>query len=242
MVYMGSKNRLAKYLVPIIQNYITEDTRGYLEPFVGGANMIDKIQCNNKIGCDIHKPLIALLNKAKDDSESLPTNITKEEYEDVKNNKESYEDWYVGLVGFCATFSGKYFQGYAKANDKRNRQLEMINNLKKQSPNLKNIEFKCCDFLDLPKEDIKGYVIYCDPPYKTNAKYGHTKPFPYEEFYEWCKEMSKNNVVLISEYNMPNEFTCIWEKETRVSFNSVKNSSEENKNRIERLYTYKITK
>lgn len=114
MVYMGSKNRLAKYLVPIIQNYITEDTRGYLEPFVGGANMIDKIQCNNKIGCDIHKPLIALLNKAKDDSESLPTNITKEEYEDVKNNKESYEDWYVGLVGFCATFSGSIFKGMQK--------------------------------------------------------------------------------------------------------------------------------
>lgn len=135
MVYMGSKNRLAKCLVPIIQNYITEDTRGYLEPFVGGANMIDKIQCNNKIGCDIHKPLIALLNKAKDDSESLPTNITKEEYEDVKNNKESYEDWYVGLVGFCSSFGAKYFGGYAKANDKRNRQLEMINNLKKQSPN-----------------------------------------------------------------------------------------------------------
>lgn len=58
MVYMGSKNRLAKCLVPIIQSYITEDTRGYLEPFVGGANMIDKIQCNNKIGCDIHKLLI----------------------------------------------------------------------------------------------------------------------------------------------------------------------------------------
>ena len=45
---MGSKNRLSKYLAPIIQSYITDETKGYLEPFVGGANMIDKIKCNNR--------------------------------------------------------------------------------------------------------------------------------------------------------------------------------------------------
>lgn len=44
MQYMGSKNRIAKELIPIIESYITSDTKGYLEPFVGGANMIDKIK------------------------------------------------------------------------------------------------------------------------------------------------------------------------------------------------------
>ena len=44
MKYVGSKNRISKELAPIIQSYITEDTKGYLEPFVGGANMIDKIK------------------------------------------------------------------------------------------------------------------------------------------------------------------------------------------------------
>ena len=65
MKYVESKNRIAKELTPIIQSYITDETKGYLEPFVGGANMIDKIEHHNKIGCDIHKELIALLNKAK---------------------------------------------------------------------------------------------------------------------------------------------------------------------------------
>ena len=46
MKYVGSKNRLAKELAPIIQSYITDDTKGYLEPFVGGANIIDKIKPN----------------------------------------------------------------------------------------------------------------------------------------------------------------------------------------------------
>ena len=63
MRYVGSKNKISRELAPIIQSYITEETNGYLEPFVGGANMIDKIKCKNKIGCDIHKELIALLKK-----------------------------------------------------------------------------------------------------------------------------------------------------------------------------------
>ena len=115
MWYVGSKNKIKKDLVKIIQSYITEDTKGYLEPFVGGANIIDKINCNNKIGCDIHKQLIALLQKAQNQPNDIPDIITEEEYIAVKNNKSNYEDWYVGLVGFCATFGAKYFGGYARS-------------------------------------------------------------------------------------------------------------------------------
>ena len=42
MVYMGSKNRIAKELLPIITANLTND-RYYIEPFVGGCNMIDKV-------------------------------------------------------------------------------------------------------------------------------------------------------------------------------------------------------
>ena len=58
---MGSKNRLAKDLAPIIQKYIDSGCKGYLEPFVGGANMIDKINCNVKVGCDNNRYLIAII-------------------------------------------------------------------------------------------------------------------------------------------------------------------------------------
>ena len=238
MWYMGSKNRISKELVPIIQSYITEDTRGYLEPFVGGANIIDKIKCNNKIGCDIHKQLIALLNKAKDNIDDIPDIISYETYEEVKNNKEKYEDWYVGLVGFCASFGARYFEGYARAkrNDNSGKISEKaIRNLKKQAPLLKDIELKCCNFLDLPKDKIKGYVIYCDIPYKGTTKY-KTEPFPYEEFYIWANEMAKYNTVLVSEYNMPSNFKCIWGKDTKVNFDSNRTSMNENYKRTEKLF------
>ena len=46
---MGSKSRIAKHIVPIIQRYIDENNiKKYYEPFVGGANIIDKIDCPKK--------------------------------------------------------------------------------------------------------------------------------------------------------------------------------------------------
>ena len=241
MKYVGSKNRLAKELTPIIQSYITDDTKGYLEPFVGGANMIDKISCNNKFGCDIHEELIELLKYIQNTNNVLPTKITEEEYNKVKLNKDKYEKWYIGFVGFCATFGAKYFGGYARGfkEDKitpRDIPAESIRNIEKQRKNLQNIKFKCCSYDEINK-NIKDFVIYCDPPYKGTLKY--TTDFDYDKFYKWCKEMSKNNIVLISEYWMPEEFECIWEKKTTVRIDSNKKSKDKKMERTEKLFIYR---
>ena len=239
MRYMGSKNRLSKELVPIINSYITTGTKGYIEPFVGGANIIDKINCKNKIGYDIHKELIALLNYVKNNPEEIPEVIYEDEYKNVKSNKEKYEDWYVGLVGFCASFGAKYFGGYARdSKDDTNGKWSRgaIKNIKKQSSNLKNIKFQCKDFREI--NNLNGYVIYCDPPYRNTTKY-KTETFPYEEFYDWCRQMSKDNTVLISEYWMPDDFECIWEKESKVNFDSNRNPNDDKNKRIEKLFIIK---
>lgn len=41
MKYMGSKNRLAKEIMPIMLK--ERGQRTWVEPFVGGGNMIDKV-------------------------------------------------------------------------------------------------------------------------------------------------------------------------------------------------------
>jgi len=169
MQYVGSKNKLSKELAPIIQSYITKDTKGYLEPFVGGANMIDKIQCSNKIGCDIHEELIELLKYAQEYHYLLPETITEDTYKDVKNNKEKYEKWYVGLVGFCGSFGARYFEGFARRYNKDRTLFDVprqaINSLRRQSnlEQFKNVKFIHSNFLDLPINKINNYIIYCDP-------------------------------------------------------------------------------
>jgi site-specific DNA-adenine methylase len=241
MKYVGSKNKLSKELAPIIQSYITKDTKGYLEPFVGGANMIDKIQCKKRIGCDIHEELIELLKYTQQYSHLLPERVLEDTYNEVKNNKEKYEKWFVGLVGFTAGFGAKYFGGHArnsKDDNTGNKSATAIRGLKKQAPNLEGIDFRRTSFIDLPKDKIKDYVIYCDIPYRGTTKY-KTEKFPYEEFYQWVKDISIHNIVLISEYNMPEEFECIWAKETKVNFDSNRTAGDKDNIRIEKLFTYK---
>lgn len=44
MVYQGSKSRLAKHIVPILQNIInTQQITTYIEPFVGGQILLIKL-------------------------------------------------------------------------------------------------------------------------------------------------------------------------------------------------------
>lgn len=239
MKYVGSKNRLSKELAPIIQSYITDETVAYIEPFVGGANMIDKIKHHNKIGSDLHKELIALLKYTRDNSELLPTTISEEEYLHVKHNKQEYEAWYVGLVGFCATFGAKYFGGYARGYKPdgvtpRDHSNEGIRNLQKQSPNIQGITFECKSFQDYKPSDYKNCVFYLDPPYRKTLAYS-TGDFPYEEFDKWAIELAKNNTVLISEYQMSEDnFDCIWSKEVKVAISG--QGDIKNKKRVEKLF------
>ena len=237
MRYVGSKNRLSKELTPIIQSYITDDTVAYIEPFVGGANMIDKIKHHNKIGSDAHKELIALLIFARDNVDKLPEKILSSEYNEVKKNKDNYESYYLGLVGFCASFGAKYFGGYArdsKDDESGKWSRGAINNLKKQSPNIQDVDFKVASFLDYKPSDYKNCVFYLDPPYRNTLQYS-TGGFPYEEFDKWAIELAKNNTVLISEYNMPeNNFKCIWSKDVKVGVSG--QGDIKNKARVEKLF------
>lgn len=239
MRYVGSKNRLSKELAPIIQSYITDETVAYIEPFVGGANMIDKIKHHNKIGSDLHKELIALHNYNKNNSKSLPKTISEEEYNRVKNNKEQYEDWYVGLVGFCATFGAKYFGGYARGYNvdgviPRDHPNEGIRNLQNQSQNIQDITFECKSFSEYKPKEYKNCVFYLDPPYRHTLSYS-TGGFKYDEFDKWAIELAKNNTVLISEYELPEDkFECIWSKHVKVGISG--QGDIKNKKRVEKLF------
>lgn len=57
--YMGSKSRISKDIVSIIQKYIDDnEITSYIEPFCGGCNVVDKIKCENRIATDINPYLI----------------------------------------------------------------------------------------------------------------------------------------------------------------------------------------
>ena len=248
MKYMGSKSRIAKYIVPIIQNYINENRiELYVEPFVGGANVIDKIKCCKKVGNDKNEYLIALLKRVRDGM-SLYDEVPKDLYNQARkafNNGDTsmFEDWQVGNIGFLASFNGRWFDGgYAKTGYEktkngqrlRNYYQEAKNNILAQAPNLKRIEFTHGDYRDIHTNGIKS-VIYCDPPYANTKKYSNASNFNYEEFWQWCREMSKENIVIVSEENAPNDFECIWQQEVSRSIKANDKSKS-----VEKLFIYSI--
>lgn len=212
MRYLGGKSRIAKDLVPVIQSYV-DVNNFYWEPFVGGANIIDKIVSNTKIGTDINNYLIELLKHAQTSPQDFPHTILYEEYERVRTHRDEYPVWYVGLVGFCASYGGKFFGGYARhyhGDESGKLCAGTIRKLLEQD--FSNIVFSTGSFQSITTMPY-GFTIYCDIPYRGTTKYS-SGDFPYDEFYEWCFRLSQNNTVLVSEYSMPNGFKCIWEKES----------------------------
>lgn len=214
MKYMGGKSKIAKEIVPIIQRHIeARGTGKYIEPFVGGANIIDKVECESRVGLDINRYLIALFNHIQSGGE-LPQTITREEYSKVRAARDQYPDRYVGCVGFLASYNGRFFDGGYSGTVKTKTGLvrdyynEARNNLLQQSAHLQGVSFGCSDYREL---EFENCVIYCDPPYSGTKQYNNTR-FNSSEFWEIMRRWSENNTVLISEQTAPEDFECIWEK------------------------------
>ena len=214
MKYMGSKNRIAKEILPIMLK--ERGQRTWVEPFVGGANMIQHIKHDRRFGSDISDSLIALLKYAQDLNNKLPDYITEDEYNKVKKNKKDYPLWYVGFCGYIAAYGPNYFRGYAKDLESRSFIKERIANLEYQRKFLTNISLKAVSYTSI--RDLKNFVIYCDPPYKkTTELYSVDKDFCHNNFWNWVRNFSKNNVVLVSEYNAPDDFAILFEKDLVTS-------------------------
>lgn len=222
MVYQGSKNRLAKYIIPILQKYIDDNgIETYIEPFCGGANIIDKIRCKNKIASDFNENLISLLKYVQRDNDLkiAPEKCSFEHYSDVRGNRSTgkYPKEYVALIGYCASYGGRYFDGGYGRDSKGGRSIysERLNNLKAQATNLNEIIFLCQDYNFYLNQGVKNALFYLDPLYKGTKKYSKQN-IDYEEFYDFCRKLSEDNIVVISEYYMPDDFICIWQKERKV--------------------------
>lgn len=234
MKYMGSKARHAKELLPIILANRVEG-QWYVEPFVGGANMIDKVG-GKRLGSDINEYLIAMW-QAVSQGWLPPEYITPEEYKVVRDSISTTDKHLVGWVAHCCSYNGKWFGGFAgklvtKEGNTRNYQTEAKNAVLKQKILLDGVHFVHKSYNDLVMKS--PCVIYCDPPYKDTTKYKDS--FDHDAFYQWCRKMHKEgHQIFISEYQMPDDFVCLWSKEVNNSLTKDTGS----KKGVEKLFTLK---
>lgn len=227
MKYLGSKNRIAKHILPIMLKEANDkNITTWVEPFVGGGNMIDKVPPTFKrIGADINPHTIEALIAIRDLSDKLPTEVSEEYYNQIRGWSP---DPITSLIRFGASFGGKFECGFARgktnSGNQRNYWQETVRNAKKQSPKLQGVKLVNCSYDEIPLNS-DNCLIYCDPPYEGTTSY-KTGSFDHIKFWQWCREMSdRGHSVFISEYNAPNDFKCIWEGEIKTNFASQRKSA-----------------
>lgn len=231
---MGSKNRIAYEILPIILKG-KQNRQYYVEPFCGGLGTMDKVG-GNRIASDNNKYLIAMWKGLQNDRER-PYDIPKSLYDKARtefNNDTNieFDDFLIGWIGWMASFNGRFFDGgYSGKTSGRNYTDEQIRNTEKQLSLIKGVNFRYCDYraLEIPSNSI----IYCDIPYKNTKQYSTSKNFDYETFYDWCRgKKAEGHTVFISEYWMPDDFACVWEKQITNAMNTTKTYKP-----VERLFT-----
>jgi site-specific DNA-adenine methylase len=146
----------------------------------------------------------------------------------------------IGWIGFVGSFNGRFFDGgYSGTVGGRNYIKEAAKNIKKQIPLMKDVEFHNVgyDELNIPPRSI----IYCDPPYAGTKQYSAcgspyagakqystcdppyavSKGFDHVKFWQWCREKAREgHSVFISEYNAPDDFECVWQKNASSSLST----------------------
>lgn len=231
MHYFGGKSRTAEDISKYLKSKRKEN-QIYIEPFVGAGWVIEKMD-GERYAYDKHPYLIAMF-KALQNGWTPPTSITEEEYRNAKLG--NCEDYLRGFIGFGCSFSGKWFGGYARNGEgqgHRNYCLNAHNSIMKKMKSLNSVKFECGDYKDI---NIKGALIYCDPPYKGTTQYGSiVGKFDSDEFWNIVRKWSKDNFVVVSEYNCPDDFVCVWQKETKTD---IRNKDEIREKRIEKLFIH----
>ena len=229
MKYMGSKNRIAKHILPIILSD-RKPNQYVVDPFCGGGNFIDKVE-GNRMASDAFYPVVQAMNLIKNDLEKIPKNNTEFTENDYYFIKTQPEHELFGYVGFALSYGAMFFSSFRRdKHGLRDYVAESYRASVKQSKIIQSLDVKHQDYLNvnIPLESI----IYCDPPYKNTAKY--KIDFNHEVFYNWCRKMKREgHSIFVSEYQMPDDFTCVWEKEI-VSSLSIDTGS---KKGVEKLFT-----
>ena len=184
MQYQGGKSRISKQIATIIEKESNCDTLVSL--FCGSCSIESKVNISNK---------------------------TEDEYKYIREHKDE-NPALTGFVGFGCSFGGKWFGGLARNKKGDNYCARANRSLLKDFEGLKNAQFTCLDYRDVPIP--KGAIVYADPPYENTTGYSLGK-FDSDEFWEYMRELSKEHIVLISEQTAPDDFERIWEQElTRI--------------------------
>ena len=225
--YHGGKQRIGKDLAEVIYNTSTDiennsnfKIKGYCEPFCGMLGVyrhIPELFEDHKPGLkylagDANESVVKMWKRAQKGWKP-PTSCTKKRYEELKRSKDK-SSAEKGFVGHVYSFGGQFFQGFRQDYSKQRVNAKYSSDkVSTIASELKNVRFSSGSYTQF--SSLKGYILYCDPPYEDTQCVYHEK-FNTSEFKKWCEQMSKHNIIFVSEYTKyPNSVVVYQQKVKR---------------------------
>lgn len=241
MRYLGGKSNVAKQIVSAILSS-TDSRSAYLEPFLGGCNLFEVTKNSSEFrhwGAGDSNIDLILMWKKLATGWIPPEECSREEY-NLKRDC-GYNSAWRGMVGFGASYGGKFFNGFTSTYVYTNEELGRVDEFAdywnrsrkaaiRQASSLKDVDLRHCDYSDWnPK---RGTVVYCDPPYQGTTEYKGAPNFDSDAFWGVMSEWKSSGVeVFVSELDAPAGWRCIWSKE-KINTMDQNNS----KVQVERLF------
>lgn len=211
--YHGGKQKVGKEIADMIATALgDEKMNGYCEPFCGMLGVYQHIPSLlgdiTYLAGDAQESVIKMWSAAQKGWKPPMYHVSQAEFEKYSADPRSSPE--KGFIGHQYAMRGKYFKTYMNRNG-----TSAAQNVVRIAQLLPQVHFTSGNYDQF--STLTNFAIYCDPPYqKQNNYYGekHDKrAFDHNKFWTWCRKMSKNNIVFVSEYEAPKDFTLIWEED-----------------------------
>ena len=186
---------------------------------------------------DTEKLRLCLTEKIKENSENLRNYLL----EGLKkaNKRPCDVDRFLGMNGMAGHYFGRSQWGFPTREVYEKLQgflylpqsyndiygLQELCESLQRLERLQSLEVLQGDYKSVPV--LPDSLVYCDIPYKDTD--GYKGGFNHAEFYDWARKQKE--LVIISEYSMPEDFICIAQIEKSVNL-----CSGNNKKAVEKLF------
>ena len=185
----------------------------YLEPFLGMGGVMYHFAKDNDgrefYGCDILEDIFEFweaVTKHDWHPPAVEDCWTEEIYNEGKTAKPSALRCFIGSV---ASFNCVFFGGHFRepTHGRQDYYGQAVRKLEKwRNPMKKVIFLKSRSYHEF---NPNGYLIYCDPPYRSRKLGSLWRGFDSNKFWETMRIWSQNNLVFVSEKEAPPDFIVI---------------------------------
>lgn len=226
-----------------LEQYLTNTTLPYFEPFVGYAGVLKHMSVDSNRLCsasDLNPDVVAMWRSLQNGW--IPRDhCTKDEFMRLKQQTTPSAER--GFYGIVCSFGAQFFHTYRKPSATRDFIKAGVKGVTRAVQNMKDVRFMdpadyATSYSRLPKTP---HLIYCDPPYRNNRISNSYFQFDHDTFWNDMRAWSQRHLVVVSEYTAPGDFVATWSHGTQCNYSQASLGTHVTKSFVEQMFIHSDT-